>query len=176
MEKRYHCPVELAVDVIGGRWRPVILAHLKQGAHRYGELRRRMPQVSEKMLVQRLRELEADGLVSREDFGTVPPHVEYRLTEEGASLAPVLQALYDWGTARAARTGTPMPRPSSVPAARWGNDRQDLGAGDGSLGGLHDAGRPAGCSRRRRSTSVAPSGDPTGGIGRSWPRSADTPG
>ena len=108
MEKRYHCPVELAVDVIGGRWRPVILAHLKEGAHRYGELRRRMPQVSEKMLVQRLRELEADGLVSREDFGTVPPHVEYRLTEEGASLAPVLQALYDWGAARAARTGTPM--------------------------------------------------------------------
>lgn len=105
MDKHYQCAVELAVDVIGGRWRPVILAHLKEGVHRYGELRRRMPQISEKMLVQRLRELESDGLVSRHDHGTVPPHVEYRLTEEGASLAPVLQALYDWGTARAARTG-----------------------------------------------------------------------
>lgn len=104
MDKDYHCPVELAVGVIGGRWRPVILAHLKEGVHRYGELRRRMPHVSEKMLVQRLRELEADGLVSRHDHGTVPLRVEYRLTEEGRSLAPVLQALYDWGVARAART------------------------------------------------------------------------
>ena len=106
MTKRYHCPVELTVDVVGGKWRVVILARLKEGVHRYGELRRRMPHVSEKMLVQRLRELEADGLVSRHDHGTVPPHVEYRLTEEGVSLAPVLQALYDWGAARAARTGT----------------------------------------------------------------------
>ncbi|MEO3744227.1 helix-turn-helix domain-containing protein [Plantactinospora sp. B5E13] len=106
MIRRYDCPVELAVDVIGGKWRPVILAHLKEGVHRYGELRRRMPGISEKMLTQRLRELEADGLVVRHDHGTNPPHVEYRLTEEGLSLAPVLQALYDWGTGRAARTGT----------------------------------------------------------------------
>jgi DNA-binding HxlR family transcriptional regulator len=108
MVKRYHCPVELAVDVVGGKWRPVILAHLKQGVHRYGELRRRMPQVSEKMLVQRLRELEADGLVARRDLGGRAPHVEYELTAEGRSLAPVLQALYDWGAARAERTGTPV--------------------------------------------------------------------
>jgi DNA-binding HxlR family transcriptional regulator len=104
MVKRYHCAVELAVDVVGGKWRPVILAHLKEGVHRYGELRRRMPQVSEKMLVQRLRELEADGLVVRRDLGTSPPHVEYELTAEGRSLIPVLQALHDWGTARATRT------------------------------------------------------------------------
>ncbi|GAB3799831.1 winged helix-turn-helix transcriptional regulator [Micromonospora zhanjiangensis] len=108
MPERYHCPVELAVDIIGGKWRPVILAHLKEGVHRYGELRRRMPGVSEKMLSQRLRELVADGLILRYDHDTTPPHVEYRLTEEGASLAPVLQALYDWGAARAARTGTPV--------------------------------------------------------------------
>ena len=105
MPKRYSCAVELAVDVIGGRWRTVILSHLKEGVHRYGQLRRRMPGISEKMLTQRLRELEADGLVSRRDLGTVPPHVEYDLTDEGRSLAPVLQALYDWGVARAARTG-----------------------------------------------------------------------
>ncbi|HYN93135.1 MAG TPA: helix-turn-helix domain-containing protein [Pilimelia sp.] len=105
MTKRYHCPVELAVDVVGGRWLPVILAHLKEGVHRYGELRRRMPGISEKMLTQRLRELTAAGLVTRQDLGTTSLHVEYRLTDEGRSLAPVLQALHDWGVARAARAG-----------------------------------------------------------------------
>jgi DNA-binding HxlR family transcriptional regulator len=103
--KRYSCPVELTVDVIGGRWRTVLLSHLKEGVHRYGELRRRTPGISEKMLSQRLRELEADGLITRRDLGTVPPHVEYDLTDEGRTLAPVLQALYDWGVARAGRTG-----------------------------------------------------------------------
>lgn len=107
-QDQYHCAVELAVDVIGGKWRPVILAHLKEGVHRYGELRRRIPDMSEKMLAQRLRELQEDGLVQRIEHETRPPHVEYRLTEEGWSLAPVLQALYDWGTARAARTNTPI--------------------------------------------------------------------
>ncbi|MFI5909970.1 winged helix-turn-helix transcriptional regulator [Dactylosporangium sp. NPDC051541] len=111
--KRYHCPVELAVDIIGGKWRPVVLAHLKEGIHRYGELRRLMPDVTEKMLTQRLRELEADGLISRRDLGTNPPHVEYALTDEGRSLAPVLQALYDWGAARAERTGTAIQAPTA---------------------------------------------------------------
>jgi DNA-binding HxlR family transcriptional regulator len=104
--KRYSCPVELTVDVVGGRWRTVVLSHLKEGVHRYGELRRLIPGISEKMLSQRLRELEADGLVTRRDLGTNPPHVEYDLTDEGRTLAPVLQALYDWGVERAARTGT----------------------------------------------------------------------
>ena len=110
--KRYHCPVEVTVDVIGGRWRTVVLAHLKEGVQRYGELRRLMPDITEKMLTQVLRELEADGLVARQDHGTVPPRVDYRLTDEGRSLAPVLQALYDWGAARAARTGTPIDEPA----------------------------------------------------------------
>jgi len=111
MDKSYYCAVELAVDVIGGKWRPVILAHLKEGVHRYGELRRRIPDMSEKMLVQRLRELQQDGLIERIDYQVKPAHVEYRLTEEGWSLAPVLQALYDWGTARAERTATPIEAP-----------------------------------------------------------------
>jgi len=104
----YHCPVELTVDLVGGKWRSVILAHLKEGVHRYGQLRRRMPNVSEKMLVQRLKELEAEGFVTRREYPTVPPSVEYDLTDEGRSLVPVLQAMYDWGAARAARTGTPV--------------------------------------------------------------------
>ncbi|MEV0294869.1 helix-turn-helix domain-containing protein [Nocardia sp. NPDC050710] len=104
-EKSYNCAVEVTVDLIGGKWKPVILAHLKEGVHRYGVLRRLMPTTSEKMLVQQLRELEAAGLVRRTVFDTVPPQVEYDLTEEGGSLFPVLAALYEWGEKRAARTG-----------------------------------------------------------------------
>ncbi|MFC7619964.1 winged helix-turn-helix transcriptional regulator [Microlunatus sp. GCM10028923] len=115
MNKRgYSCAVEVAVDAIAGRWTPVILAHLKEGVHRYGQLRRRIPGLSEKMLTQRLRRLEADGLVERrvhEDDGEVPAPVSYRLTEEGQSLAPVLQALYDWGARRAAERGIEVPDP-----------------------------------------------------------------
>jgi DNA-binding HxlR family transcriptional regulator len=103
--KRYNCPVEVTVDLIGGKWKPVILARLKEGVRRYGELRRLMPTTSEKMLVQQLRELESDGLVRRTAFATVPPQVEYDLTEEGWSLVPVLNALYEWGEKRCDRTG-----------------------------------------------------------------------
>jgi DNA-binding HxlR family transcriptional regulator len=105
---RYYCPVELAVDVIGGKWAVVVLAHLKDGAHRYGELRRRMPDVSEKVLTTRLRELEAAGLVERTSDGGTPPAVTYRLSEEAAELAPALRVLYDWGQRRADRDGIPI--------------------------------------------------------------------
>ena len=111
----YNCPVELALDVIGGKWRAVLLAHLKQRPHHYGELRRKMPGISEKMFGQRLRELQDAGLVSRTE---VPPYVEYALTEEGRSLGPALQALYDWGLERAARTGEIIAPPDSARADR----------------------------------------------------------
>jgi DNA-binding HxlR family transcriptional regulator len=117
--KRYHCAVEVAVDVIGGKWKPVILAHLKEGVHRYGELRRRMPAISEKMLTQQLRELESDGLVDREDLGGRVPRVEYRLTADGVALGPALAALYAWGERRAAAEGiTFEPAPDSVTGER----------------------------------------------------------
>lgn len=112
--RRYHCPVEVTVDLIGGKWKPVILAHLKEGVHRYGELRRLMPSTSEKMLVQQLRELEASGFVSRTASDAVPPQVEYDLTEEGRSLVPVLTALYDWGEKRCERMGIALERPATV--------------------------------------------------------------
>ncbi|WUC07753.1 helix-turn-helix transcriptional regulator [Nocardia sp. NBC_00565] len=108
-EKRYYCAVEVTVDLIDGKWKPVILAHLKEGVRRYGELRRLMPSTSEKMLVQQLRELETDGLIRRTVFDTVPPQVEYDLTEEGWSLVPVLTALYEWGRKRADRAGITLP-------------------------------------------------------------------
>ena len=91
------------MDTIGGKWAVVILAHLKQGPLRYGELRRLMPDITEKMLTQRLRELEAAGLVGRTVLSEVPPAVSYRLADD--SVQPVLQALYDWGSKIAERDG-----------------------------------------------------------------------
>ncbi|HEY3501345.1 MAG TPA: helix-turn-helix domain-containing protein [Actinocatenispora sp.] len=110
--REWHCATELAMDVLGGRWTVVILAHLKEGVHRYGELRRRMPDITEKMLTQRLRELERAGLVARTVHAGVPAPVSYELTEEGRGLKPVLQALYDWGEARAERYDLPIRPPA----------------------------------------------------------------
>jgi DNA-binding HxlR family transcriptional regulator len=102
--QRYHCPVELALDTLGGKWKSVLLAHLKQGALRYSELRRRVPpRLSDKMLTERLRDLEARGLILRRpERGSA--HVVYALTPRGRSLRPVLQALYDWGEQLARET------------------------------------------------------------------------
>lgn len=87
----YSCAVELAVDMLGGKWKTVLLAHLKQGTHRYVELKRLVPTLSDKMLTQRLRELVELGFVERTGDG-------YALSERGRSLAPVLEALHAWGT------------------------------------------------------------------------------
>ena len=92
VSKIYGCPVELALDMIGGKWKTVIVARLKQGPMRYGELRRVIPNLSDKVLTERLRDLEARGLVIHGADG------RYALTERGLSLAPALQALFDWGT------------------------------------------------------------------------------
>ena len=93
----YYCPVEVTMEVVGGKWTAVILAHVKEGPRRFSDLRRLIPDISEKMLTQRLRTLEAKGILSRTVLADTPPHVEYDLTEAGRSLAPALQALYDWG-------------------------------------------------------------------------------
>ena len=93
----YNCPVEAALDVIGGKWKPLILWWLHQRTHRFAELRRQMPGITEKMLTQHLRQLEADGIVHRQVYPTVPPKVEYSLTEYGLSLKRALRAICDWG-------------------------------------------------------------------------------
>jgi DNA-binding HxlR family transcriptional regulator len=95
--KTYTCPIEAVVGVIGGKWKCGILFNLLPGPRRFGELRRAMGPITEKMLIQQLRELEADGVVHRELFPEVPPKVEYSLTEHGQTLQEVLQALCTWG-------------------------------------------------------------------------------
>ncbi len=91
------CPVELAIRIIGGKWKPVILWHLKASTKRFGELKRTITGITVKMLAQQLRELEQDGIISRKMYYEVPPRVEYSLTDMGRSLDPVLSAMSAWG-------------------------------------------------------------------------------
>lgn len=91
------CPVTATLDFIGGKWKTIILYHLSFGTRRFGALQARIPQISRKVLTQQLKELENDGLIVREQFKELPPRVEYRLSELGASLGPVFQVLSKWG-------------------------------------------------------------------------------
>ncbi|MEU5717559.1 helix-turn-helix domain-containing protein [Streptomyces sp. NPDC020403] len=102
----YVCGIDAAMDVVAGKWKPLILWELHHyGTRRFAQLRRGLPGVSEKMLIQHLREMEEDGLVHREVYPEVPPKVEYSLTEHGVSLNAALAPLGAWGTARAGRIG-----------------------------------------------------------------------
>ena len=96
MRKVYGCPVELSLELLGGKWKSVILAYLKDRPRSYGELRQLIPDLSDKVLTERLRGLEAQGLAARQ-IGPEPGRVRYSLTERGKSLRPVLEALYAWG-------------------------------------------------------------------------------
>ncbi|GHH03913.1 helix-turn-helix domain-containing protein [Comamonas sp. JC664] len=96
-DSKTNCEVESALGVIGGRWKGVVLYWLLKGTHRFGELRKRLPNCSQRMLTLQLRELEEDGLVKRTVYPEVPPRVEYALTPFGQSLEPVLLGLRDWG-------------------------------------------------------------------------------
>lgn len=95
----YLCGVAVALSLIGGKWKGVILWHLTFKTLRFSQLRRRLHGVTQKMLTQQLRELEKDGLIHRKVYAEVPPRVEYSLTERGASLQPMLQQMCDWGRA-----------------------------------------------------------------------------
>lgn len=102
MRKQRHaayaqCPVEATLDMIGGKWKGVILFRLMEDTRRFGELRKLLPKVTQRTLTQALRELEQDGLVSRCVYAEVPPRVEYSLTARGRTLKPLLVRLKDWG-------------------------------------------------------------------------------
>lgn len=98
MAKEDNCPVEATLELIGGKYKALILWHLSQGILRFSELRQVIKGATPKMLTQQLRELEEDGVIHREVFPVVPPRVEYSLTARGRSLLPILNAMRDWGT------------------------------------------------------------------------------
>ena len=91
------CPVEATLELIGGKWKGIVLFYLLDGRLRFSELKRKIGCVTQRMLTKQLRELEASGLVNRIVYAEVPPRVEYELTEQGKSLEPVLQLLKQWG-------------------------------------------------------------------------------
>lgn len=124
MTKRKHdadheCPVEITLDVIGGKWKGMVLYRLLDGAARFNEIRRAVPKATQRMLTLQLRELESDGVIRRKVYAEVPPKVEYSLTEFGLSLKPLLLWMRDWGTqyreqVRCARSVT-LPVDTSTP-------------------------------------------------------------
>src|SRR3979490_956809 len=94
----FTCGLDAALAVIGGKWKPLILFHLAHGTRRYGELRRAVGGVSDKVLIQQLKKLQADGIIARVDYGEIPPKVEYSLTAFGRTLGKSLAPLCEWGT------------------------------------------------------------------------------
>jgi len=126
--KAYNCPVEATIDVIGGKWKPLILWWLHQSTHRFAELRRLIPGITEKMLTQHLRELEADGIVQRRVYATVPPKVEYSLTEYGGSLEKALEAICEWGRGHMERIGATETAPALLVKASK-NERESVEPG-----------------------------------------------
>jgi DNA-binding HxlR family transcriptional regulator len=114
-EENPACGIEPAFEVIGGKWKALILWELRDGKLRFGELKRRVAGASEKMLIQQLRALERDGLLTRHVFPTVPPHVEYSLTAWGVSLNAALGPICEWGDdyARSHRHGAVQTRTAS---------------------------------------------------------------
>lgn len=93
----YDCSVEATLDVIGGKWKGIILYHLLDNTMRFNEIKRIMPKITTKILTNQLRELERDGLIERKIYAQVPPKVEYSITELGQTLRPLLQLLNQWG-------------------------------------------------------------------------------
>jgi DNA-binding HxlR family transcriptional regulator len=98
------CPVEWTLDVIGGKWKCLILWHVRGRVRRFNELRRLMPGATQKMITTQLRQLERHGLIERKVYAQVPPKVEYSISDYGRSLSPLLESMCKWGLAHRARS------------------------------------------------------------------------
>ena len=112
-----NCPVVVTLDMIGGKYKALILWHLLDGTLRFGELRKCIPQATPKMLTQQLRELENDNLVIRTVYPVVPPRVEYSLSDLGKSIQPILTAIYHWGGAYMEQHGVQINCTMETPSA-----------------------------------------------------------
>lgn len=93
------CPISYTLSIVGGKWKWVLMWILStKGTQRYGEIRKLLPNITHKILIQHLKELEANGLISRKEYSQVPPKVEYSLTDKGQTLIPILELMSDWGS------------------------------------------------------------------------------
>ncbi len=99
MKDHHGCPVQASINVLAGKWKVQILWHLSFGLRRFAEMRKKLGGISEKVLTQQLRQLEADGVVSRSVNASVPPQVTYALNAEGRKLVPLMESLCHWGSA-----------------------------------------------------------------------------
>jgi DNA-binding HxlR family transcriptional regulator len=111
MATRFNCPTEFALTVLGGKWKTIILAYLSERPCHYGELRRLLPGLSDKVLSERLKDLQRSGLVTRGKRSVSKSRVPYELTAQGATLTPVLTDLYAWGSRHAASFGVHVGNP-----------------------------------------------------------------
>lgn len=109
-DMQFKSSVETTLKVVGGKWKPVILCHLTEGIKRFSELKRDMPDITQKMLTQQLRELEDDGIIDRKVYTQVPPKVEYSLTEYGATIKEVLDVMSVWGLKHQQKIQSAPPR------------------------------------------------------------------
>ena len=96
-ENAISCPVTATMSIIGGKWKPIILWILHDEVRRFGEIKKNIPAITQKMLTQQLRELEHDKIINRKVYPEVPPKVEYSLTDYGLTIMPILQSMADWG-------------------------------------------------------------------------------
>lgn len=103
--RTYHCALDVTMDYIGGKWKSVVLWYLRKEKKRFGELKKHIPDITEKMLSMQLKQLEENGIVHREVFPEVPPRVEYSLTKEGRTMITMLEAMAEWGRNKAKKEG-----------------------------------------------------------------------
>lgn len=109
-EKEFHCALDVTMGYIGGKWKSIVLWYLRKDAKRFKDLKKHIPQITEKMLSLQLKELEQDGIVTRTVFAEVPPRVEYELTEHGKSLIPMLEEMAKWGRNKGEKEGNLLKR------------------------------------------------------------------
>lgn len=113
--KEYHCAMDVTMDYIGGKWKTVVLWYLRKDKKRFSELRKLIPNITEKMLSLQLKDLENDGIVKRKIYPQVPPKVEYYLTDFGKTLIPMLEEIAKWGRSLAQTKGKMVDKDRSKP-------------------------------------------------------------
>lgn len=119
-EQPYKCSVATTLEIIGGKWKSLILWHLRQKTLRFSQLQRRLGNITQKMQTQQLRELERDGIIHREVYAEVPPRVEYSLTDLGRSVIPILEQMCSWGKVYQEKTGADQAAEENLPIDRAG--------------------------------------------------------